>query len=84
MSVTVPVRSILNESKPMPRPEHSAPALENGLRILEMLAATDQPIGFNRIAENLSVSRASVVRLLRVLQKSDYVIKDEESGKYRA
>ncbi|MBN1676530.1 MAG: helix-turn-helix domain-containing protein [Kiritimatiellae bacterium] len=60
-----------------------APALERGLTILESLAASERPIGFNQFAAALELSKASVARLLRVLRERGYVVKDGQSGKYR-
>ena len=60
----------------------AAPALENGLQILEMLIHADEPLGFNHFARELSVSRATVARVLRVLQQRGWIEKDPSSGKY--
>ena len=60
----------------------SAPALESGLEILEMLAASIEPVGFNAIAASLDVSRASVVRFLKVMKQRGYIEVDRNSGRY--
>jgi DNA-binding IclR family transcriptional regulator len=63
--------------------EPQAPGLENGLAILELIANAGQSVGFNAIDSQLAVSRASTARLLKVLQNRGWVVKDEQSGKYR-
>ncbi len=60
-----------------------APGLENGLAILELIANAGQPVGFNAIDSQLAVSRASTARFLKVLHNRGWVVKDEQSGKYR-
>jgi DNA-binding IclR family transcriptional regulator len=61
-----------------------APALQNGLNVLELLASRGGGVGFNEIAAHLGVSKATTSRLLSVLRCRNYVAKDEQSGKYRA
>lgn len=60
-----------------------APALQNGLTVLELLASNPPEIGFNFIASQLGVSKATTSRLLNVLRHRNYVVKDDKSGKYR-
>lgn len=60
-----------------------APALQNGLTVLELLATQQQDVGFNFIAKELGVSKATTSRLLNVLRQRNYVVKDDNSGKYR-
>ncbi len=60
----------------------SAPALESGLQILEILAGSSEPVGFNAIAASLDVSRASVVRFLKVMRERGYIDVDQASGRY--
>lgn len=60
-----------------------APALQNGLTVLEFLAANGKDVGFNSIAAHLGVSKATTSRLLNVLRQRNYIIKDEQTGKYR-
>jgi DNA-binding IclR family transcriptional regulator len=59
-------------------------SLDRGLRLLEIIAGEEQPIGFNDLNRELgNLSRASLSRLLKFLVESDYVDKDPESGLYR-
>jgi len=60
-----------------------APALQNGLSVLELLAINGENVGFNVIAAHLGVSKATTSRLLNVLRHRNYIVKDEQTGKYR-
>ena len=60
-----------------------APALQNGLSVLEFLVTHGKEVGFNAIAAHLGVSKATTSRLLNVLRCRNYIVKDENSGKYR-
>jgi IclR family transcriptional regulator, KDG regulon repressor len=60
-----------------------APALQNGLTVLELLATNGKEVGFNAIAAHIGVSKATTSRLLNVLRQRHYVVKDEKTGKYR-
>jgi len=63
-------------------PDGAAPALENGLTIVEMLSQAELPMRFGEILAGLSISKASAIRLLKVLRARGYVVKDERSGGY--
>ena len=63
--------------------QFQAPALDNGLAILELIAKAGEPVGFNAIDAQLPVSRASTARFLKVLQNRGWIAKEESSGKYR-
>ena len=39
-----------------PNPKYTAPALDKGLDILEVLASADQPLGLNALAKAMGVS----------------------------
>ena len=58
-----------------------APALQNGLRIIEFAARTANGIAFNEIARELEVSKSTTSRLLSVLVSRGYLIKKTD-GKY--
>ncbi|NCU33672.1 MAG: hypothetical protein EOM23_12240, partial [Candidatus Moranbacteria bacterium] len=76
------VKAIIYESNLMKKNEKSpAPALENGIQILEEIAGANG-IAFNKIVEKLSLPESSAVRYLKVLIQRDYVSKDPESGLY--
>lgn len=58
----------------------SAPALENGLLILEIIS--QEEIGFNNLLKRLKISRSTLVRLLTTLVQKKYLAKTP-SGKYK-
>jgi DNA-binding IclR family transcriptional regulator len=59
------------------RISYSAPALEKGLDILELLAATGQPMGTRQIAEELGRSKNEIFRMVHVLLGRGYLQRDE-------
>ncbi|OGV47768.1 MAG: hypothetical protein A2017_07250 [Lentisphaerae bacterium GWF2_44_16] len=76
------VTTIIYESKVMRKNGKSpAPALENGMQILEEIAGGNG-IAFNKIVEKLSLPESSAVRYLKVLIQRDYISKDPKSGLY--
>ncbi len=50
-----------------------APALTEGLRIIEKAVASDEPITFEQILAEIDMSRSSVSRLIKVLVESRYL-----------
>lgn len=58
----------------------SAPALTNGLEIIELIAEKGE-IGFNAISEIKGISVSSLTRILKVLVSKSYIVKNEK-GKY--
>lgn len=60
----------------------SVPALERGLRVLELIVESPEPPGFNSLAKALGVSATTMARLLAVLIERGYVTKDEDRRKY--
>ena len=61
-----------------------APALQNGLRIMEMVVESSlEGVGFNAISSALGVSNATTSRLLSVLRSRGYVVKESGTGRYR-
>jgi DNA-binding IclR family transcriptional regulator len=59
------------------RTSYSAPALEKGLDILELLAAAGHPMGTRQIAEELGRSKNEIFRMVHVLLKRGYLQRDE-------
>lgn len=57
-------------------------SLERGLKILDIIGKSDRPLSLNDIAENFSIDRTSVFRLLSTLVKNKYVIQIPETKKY--
>jgi len=58
------------------KPSYSAPALEKGLEILELLAATQKPMTNRAIAERLGRSKGQIFRMVYVLVERGYLQRD--------
>jgi DNA-binding IclR family transcriptional regulator len=61
---------------------YSAPALEKGLDILELLANERAPLSLKKIAEKLGRSKDEIFRMLAVLVSRGYLKKDEQTEDY--
>jgi len=59
-----------------------APALSRGLSILELVGSSREPVAFGRIVAELTLSKASAARLLRVLCDRGYLAKEAGNGRY--
>jgi DNA-binding IclR family transcriptional regulator len=59
------------------RPSYTAPALEKGLDILELLAAAGRPMGTRQIADDLGRSKNEIFRMVHVLLGRGYLQRDE-------
>ena len=62
-----------------PRTAYSAPALEKGLEIIELLAATQRPMSNRAIAERLGRSKGEIFRMVYVLVERGYLQRDAAS-----
>ncbi len=56
---------------------YSAPALDKGLDILELLAESSQPLTMGQIADRLSRSKGEIFRMLVALERRRYILRDE-------
>ncbi|MBH0054841.1 MULTISPECIES: IclR family transcriptional regulator [unclassified Salinibacterium] len=63
-------------------PEYTAPALDKGLDILELLAATSGALSQSEIAEATGRSIGQIFRVLSTLERRGYVFRDKQSGLY--
>ncbi len=63
------------------RPLYSAPALEKGIAILELLSSVHHPLAVADIATRLRRSRAEIYRMLVVLESLDYIRRTDD-GQY--
>ena len=61
----------------------TAPALEKGLDLLEVLAGEPSGLTQKAIAERIGRSVGEIFRMLAVLEQRGYVIRDAQSGRYR-
>lgn len=62
--------------------EYSAPALEKGFEILELLAETQKPMSLAQISTTLERSKSELYRMLAALEKMGYLAKNEGSDFY--
>ncbi|AXK41108.1 IclR family transcriptional regulator [Erythrobacter aureus] len=74
---------IKDPKKATRRKQYSAPALEKGLDMLELLAREPEPINLKEIAERLGRSVGEIFRMLAVLEQRGYVATAEDSERYR-
>ncbi len=56
---------------------YSAPALEKGLDILELLARSGQPLGTRQIADELGRSKNEIFRMVHVLVGRGYLQRED-------
>ena len=64
------------------RKQYSAPALEKGLDILELLAEEDRGLNISDLARRLGRSVGQVFRMMAVLEQREYIQLREESDAY--
>jgi len=57
--------------------KYSAPALDKGLDILELLAESSAPLTMGQIAEQLGRSKGEIFRMLVALERRRYILRDE-------
>lgn len=62
--------------------KYTAPALEKGLDIIELLSGEEFGLGLSDIARALSRSVGEIFRMLAVLEQRGYIAQDEASGRY--
>lgn len=63
------------------KPDYAAPALEKGIDILELLASEPEALTQNQIAVRLKRSTSEIFRMLDVLVRRGYVVRDA-AGSY--
>lgn len=74
--------SLMNETDAMNDPKengkstYSAPALEKGLDILEMLASHGRPMGMKELADEVGRSKNEIFRMVHVLLDRGYLSRD--------
>jgi len=61
---------------------YSAPALEKGLDLLEILANQADPLPQKELAERAGRSVGEIFRMLGVLERRGYVVRDDVAGRY--
>ncbi len=60
-----------------------APALDRGLKVLELLAGEDSELSLKSIGERLGIPQPSLWRIVRVLRENGYLLFDPEKRTYR-
>jgi DNA-binding IclR family transcriptional regulator len=63
-------------------PEYSAPALDKGLDILELLAETEGGLSQLEIAQAIGRSPGQIFRMLATLERRGYLFRSRQSGLY--
>ncbi|MFB2586939.1 IclR family transcriptional regulator [Herbiconiux liukaitaii] len=63
-------------------PEYSAPALDKGLDILELLAETEGGLSQLEIAQAIGRSPGQIFRMLATLERRGYLYRERQSGLY--
>src|SRR5688572_31898025 len=61
---------------------YSAPALEKGIDILELLADTESGLTVSEISERLKRRMSELFRIIIVLERRQWLQKDPESARY--
>lgn len=62
------------------RTKHSAPALEKGLDIIELLAAAGRPMTMREVADELGRSKNEIFRMVHVLIERGYAAREGTEG----
>lgn len=62
--------------------DYTAPALDKGLDILELLASRSSPLSQSEIAESTGRSIGQIFRVLATLERRGYIHREKQSGLY--
>jgi DNA-binding IclR family transcriptional regulator len=62
--------------------KYRAPALDKGLDIIELLAASHRPLSIADISDGVGRSRGEIFRMLQVLEERDYISRGEGDTGY--
>lgn len=73
----------MEQAKPEPNSEPLTPALERGMRILEMLAAKANGAALAEISAEVGMPKNSALRLLQTLVACGYLVREESPQRYR-
>jgi DNA-binding IclR family transcriptional regulator len=65
-----------------PRLDYSAPALEKGMDIIELLAAADSGLTVSEISQRLDRRMSELFRIIIVLERRGWLQKDKDSSRY--
>jgi len=73
----------MKRDSPRTPPSYQVPALDKGLDILELLAATRKPQTLADMARELDRTSSELFRMVAALEKRDYLLRDAATGAYR-
>ena len=62
--------------------KYSAPALDKGLDILELLSLATEPLSMGQIALQLSRSKGEIFRMLVALERRGYILRNADSERF--
>lgn len=62
--------------------KYSAPALEKGLDILELLSLATEPLSMGQVADRLSRSKGEIFRMLVALERRGYILRNPDSDRF--
>lgn len=79
----MPARPPLSRDKPASPPTYSAPALEKGIDIIELLGSEPFGLTITEIAQRLGRSISELFRVVVVLDRRGWLHKDAASDRYR-
>jgi DNA-binding IclR family transcriptional regulator len=66
-----------------PRGSYSAPALEKGFDVVELLATEPAGLTISEIAARLGLSISQIFRMIVVMERRGWLLKERESDRYR-
>ncbi len=66
-----------------PHPDYAVPALDRGLDVFELLAASETSLSLTEMASALGETPSAVFRILNRLESRSYVVRHPVSGRYR-
>ncbi|MBC8027343.1 MAG: IclR family transcriptional regulator [Steroidobacteraceae bacterium] len=69
-------------SNSAPRQSYSAPALEKGMDIIELLADAESGLTVSEISERLKRSMSELFRIIVVMERRGWLLKDTETSRY--
>jgi DNA-binding IclR family transcriptional regulator len=71
------------DADPKTRPAYSAPALEKGFDVVELLATDPDGLTISEIASRLGLSISQIFRMIVVMERRGWLYKDGGSDRYR-
>ena len=69
-------------AKPLSRRDYSAPALEKGIDIIELLADAESGLTVSEISQRLERPMSELFRVIIVMERRGWLQKDRESSRY--